>query len=59
MSAIDVFHAHLDVCRQCREHPFALCKFGEALLLKTAEDDALEGVKKILGATPRRSTSDG
>lgn len=26
------FHAHLDVCAQCREHPFALCDVGAAAL---------------------------
>jgi len=23
------FHRHLDLCTQCREHPFGLCKEGE------------------------------
>lgn len=38
MSAIDpdVFHAHLDKCAQCREHPFSLCKEGERLLMQAA-----------------------
>lgn len=44
------FHAHLDVCKQCRDHPFALCKVGEPLLLATSEEDALIGMRKILGA---------
>lgn len=30
--AIDAFHAHLDVCRQCRDNPFALCVEGYKLL---------------------------
>lgn len=30
------FHAHLDECRQCREHPFALCSTGRELLGHTA-----------------------
>lgn len=34
-SAHDKFHEHLDVCEQCRKHPFQLCRTGE-LLLKTA-----------------------
>ena len=36
MSA-DIFHAHLDVCQQCREHPFDLCKEGAVLLREAAE----------------------
>lgn len=28
----DAFHAHLDECEQCREHPFNLCAVGESLL---------------------------
>jgi hypothetical protein len=31
---IDAFHAHLDVCRQCRDHPFQLCRTGAELLVK-------------------------
>lgn len=26
------FHAHLDVCKQCANHPFELCKVGAELL---------------------------
>jgi 8-oxo-dGTP pyrophosphatase MutT (NUDIX family) len=33
---MEQFHAHLDVCRQCREHPFALCSTGGRLLRATA-----------------------
>ncbi len=33
------FHAHLDVCEQCRKHPFALCPEGCRLL--EAEASAL------------------
>jgi hypothetical protein len=29
----DKFHAHLDVCRQCEQHPFELCRVGAALLM--------------------------
>lgn len=32
MSTPEEFHAHLDVCHQCRTHPFALCATGLALL---------------------------
>lgn len=28
----DAFHAHLDVCRQCREQPMNLCPAGAPLL---------------------------
>jgi len=33
--AIDKFHAHLDVCKQCREHPFNLCVIGVLLIKAT------------------------
>lgn len=33
---VDAFHAHLDVCRQCREHPFAICPNGYKLLVDAA-----------------------
>lgn len=26
------FHAHLDMCRQCHDHPFELCTLGSLLL---------------------------
>ena len=26
------FHDHLDVCKQCREHPFDLCTVGVAAM---------------------------
>ena len=26
------FHAHLDGCAQCREHPHGLCKEGDSIL---------------------------
>lgn len=29
---MDRFHAHLDICYQCREHPFSLCKEGAKIL---------------------------
>lgn len=28
----NVFHDHLDVCKQCREHPFNLCLAGAAAM---------------------------
>lgn len=33
MSA-ELFHAHLDVCSQCSNNPFALCQVGSDLLYK-------------------------
>jgi hypothetical protein len=30
------FHAHLDVCVQCREHPFNLCPIGDRLIRAAA-----------------------
>lgn len=33
---IDRFHAHLDVCSQCRNHPFGLCPTGASLLKEAA-----------------------
>lgn len=29
---IKAFHAHLDECVQCQQHPFALCVTGATLL---------------------------
>ena len=34
----DKFHAHLDICEQCREHPFDLCREGSRLLEEAASD---------------------
>lgn len=31
--AIKAFHDHLDVCRQCEQHPFDLCTVGVPLFL--------------------------
>jgi hypothetical protein len=36
--ASDSFYKHLDECRQCREHPFALCAAGSILLRGAAID---------------------
>lgn len=30
----DAFHAHLDRCEQCRNHPFGLCPEGRKLLMQ-------------------------
>lgn len=36
--AARLFHKHLENCAQCRDHPFALCIHGQALL---------EGIGKV------------
>jgi hypothetical protein len=36
---IDAFHAHLDACAWCREHPFDLCAKGKPLLKAAASAD--------------------
>lgn len=36
MRPADAFHAHLDVCRQCRDNPFGLCAVGGPLLERAA-----------------------
>jgi len=33
---IDKFHAHLDICSQCRNHCFDLCPIGARLLREAA-----------------------
>lgn len=47
--SMKAFHAHLDVCKQCRDNPFGLCKPGESLLLATADEDAIIGAHKLFG----------
>lgn len=32
------FHAHLDVCKRCREQPFNLCPIGNAELQKAGSN---------------------
>lgn len=41
---VNAFHAHLDVCKQCEQNPFDLCREG-LLLLKCAAGE-LERDKK-------------
>jgi hypothetical protein len=31
------FHDHLEVCEQCREHPFDLCPRGHILLMAVGD----------------------
>lgn len=35
--AVDAFHAHLDACQQCREHPMDLCPEGARLIHAAAD----------------------
>jgi hypothetical protein len=55
----DVFHAHLDVCRQCREHPFALCVEGEKAVRSAMLDDAVKVMKKHYGTPPKKGETRG
>lgn len=38
-ATVDAFHTHLDVCKQCREHPFQLCPVGAVLLAAAASKE--------------------
>lgn len=48
----EAFHAHLDACPQCRNHPFDLCRIGEGLMRETmgqytiGVDFGTEGLKE-------------
>lgn len=33
----DAFYAHLDACKQCREHPFDLCETGAKIFFGRAD----------------------
>lgn len=44
MSNVNKFHEHLDVCEQCRENPFDLCKSGLMILNKTVNEIILSNV---------------
>ena len=43
LEAGTAFHAHLEVCEQCREHPFGMCAVGNRLLREAG--DVIAGVK--------------
>ena len=47
---VDFFHRHLDVCLQCRDHPFNLCLAGSVLLQSAGQEAMrdLEGLAKNL-----------
>lgn len=34
---MDAFHAHLDVCKQCFNHPLELCPIGNGLIRAAVE----------------------
>jgi hypothetical protein len=51
--SMDKFHAHLDECKQCREHPFGLCPSGSTLLLATADDGMKFGKERPLDGTEK------
>jgi hypothetical protein len=38
--ATDAFHAHLDICKQCADHPFDLCTVGSDLLYAASKEAA-------------------
>ncbi len=46
------FHQHLDACKQCREHPFNLCRTGSDAL----EKQALPQVGFLTPVPPRPKT---
>lgn len=48
----DKFHAHLDACEQCREHPFDLCLIGASLLASSLDGNGLSSM------TPQRKDAD-
>ena len=47
MRPADAFHAHLDVCAQCADHPFQLCRVGAALLVATAQDPTIATIATV------------
>lgn len=46
------FHDHLDACRQCADHPFALCPIGAELLRKEATSATVFGATVTAGLYP-------
>lgn len=54
LEAAEAYHAHLDVCEQCEQHPFDQCPEGARLLLAAGE--AATGIKgaKLRQPKPRR-----
>ena len=50
----DLFHAHLDLCQQCREHPFDLCVIGANLLYAEATETETAVSRAFARAFERR-----
>ena len=48
------FHDHLDVCRQCLDHPCELCPTGAALLRQAVMDFGSIVVIALLRLSPER-----
>jgi hypothetical protein len=44
--AVDDFHAHLEVCKQCEEHLHNLCPTGVELINKIVSDCWITKLKK-------------
>ena len=47
LQRIDRFYGHLDVCSQCRNHPFDLCPTGAWLLKEAATGEFEKSVKAL------------
>lgn len=52
-SKLEAFHAHLDVCEQCRDHPFKLCPEGAKRLSEAAKHANEDLVARIEANGPR------
>lgn len=57
MDDANIFHDHLDVCRQCREQPFNLCPIGEKAL--KAAIDELDGLDALKVPQDKKSQMPG
>ena len=56
---IDIFHDHLAVCRQCREHPFALCAEGfKRLQAAAGANHPMVELEAVVDASKREGPSD-
>lgn len=54
----DAFHAHLDVCRRCRDNPFDLCFEGARLLHQVGGDLHKESAARTLGISTDEVTDE-
>lgn len=57
LEAGTAFHAHLDVCEQCREHPFGMCAVGNRLLREAGDVIMGKPKPKPQPRKPRRKKS--